>query len=181
MLDLTRNYFEMFGLPVDFIVDSSALANHYRELQRVVHPDRYAHGSAQEQRLSLQQATLVNEAYETLKDPLKRAQYLLLLHGIDMNAKQESTKDTGFLMQQLELREALANAGQQDDPHATLDELMQQITGMINKLVAQMAMQFEGASPEQLEEARESVRKMQFLNKLHVEAEATEAELEDMV
>jgi len=179
MLDLTRNYFEMFGLPVGFIVDSAALATHYRELQRVVHPDRYAHGSAQEQRLSLQQATLVNEAYETLKDPLKRARYLLLLHGIDMNAAQETTRDTGFLMQQLELREALANAGQQDDPHATLDELMQQINGMIKKLVAQMAMQFESAMPEQLEQARESVRKMQFLNKLHAEAQAVEAELED--
>ena len=181
MLDLTRNYFEMFGLPVSFIVDSAALASHYRELQRVVHPDRYAHGSAQEQRESLQQATLENEAYETLKDPLKRAQYLLQLHGIDMNAKQETTRDTAFLMQQLELREALANARQQDDPHATLDELMQQISGMIKKMVAQMAIQFENASPEQLEQARESVRKMQFLNKLHAEAEAVEAELEDIL
>jgi len=181
MLDLTRNYFEMFGLPVGFIVDNAALATHYRELQRVVHPDRYAQGSAQEQRLSLQQATLVNEAYNTLKNPLKRAQYLLLLHGIDTNAMQETTKDTAFLMQQLELREALANARQQEDPHATLDELMHQISGMIKKLVAQMAMQFESATAEQLEQARESVRKMQFLNKLHTEAEAVEAELEDVL
>ena len=181
MLDLTRNYFEMFGLPVGFIVDSSALATHYREQQREVHPDRFTHGSAQEQRQSLQQATLVNEAYETLKDPLKRAQYLLQLHGIDMNVSQETTRDTGFLMQQLEMREALANARQQDDPHATLDELMQEISGMIKKMVAQMAMQFEIASPEQLEQARESVIKMQFLNKLHAEAEAVEAELEDIL
>ena len=179
MPDLNRNYFEMFGLPVDFIVDNSALARHYRELQRVVHPDRYAHASSQEQRLSVQQATLVNEAYETLKDPLKRAKYLLQLHGIDMDAKQETTRDTGFLMQQLELREALANVGQHEDPHEALDGLMQQISGMIKKLVAQMAMQFESATPEQLEQARESVRKMQFLNKLHADAEATEAELED--
>jgi len=178
MLDLTRNYFELFGLPVGFIVDSSALAEHYRELQRVVHPDRYAHAGAQEQRLSLQQATLVNEAYQTLKDPLKRAQYLLQLHDLDVNAQQKTTTDTQFLMQQLELREELADAAQQDDPHATLDDLMRRISGMIKKLVAQMAMQFESATPEQLEQAAESVRKMQFLNKLHAQAEAVEAELE---
>ncbi len=181
MLDLTRNYFELFGLPVGFIVDSTALATHYRELQRLVHPDRYAHASALEQRLSLQQATQVNEAYEILKDPLKRAQYLLQLHGIDMKSGQETTRDTEFLMQQLELREALENTRQQDDPHATLDELMRQISGMIKKLVAQMVMQFESATPEQLELARESARKMQFLNKLHTEAEAVEAELEDIL
>ena len=181
MFDLSRNHFELFGLPVDFIVDGDALAERYRELQRVVHPDRYASASDQEQRLALQQATQVNEAYETLKDPVKRAQYLLGLKGIDMDAQQETTRDTAFLMEQLQLREELENARNADDPEAVLDELMGQIGSMIRTLVAQMAIQFEEGTPEQLEAARESVRKMQFLNKLHAEAEALEAELEEQL
>ncbi|RTZ74588.1 MAG: Fe-S protein assembly co-chaperone HscB [Gammaproteobacteria bacterium] len=181
MFDLSRNHFELFGLPVDFIVDGDALAERYRELQRVVHPDRYASASDQEQRLALQQATQVNEAYETLKDPVKRAQYLLGLKGIDMDAQQETTRDTAFLMEQLQLREELENARNADDPEAVLDELMGRIGTMIRTLVAQMAIQFEEGTPEQLEAARESVRKMQFLNKLHAEAEALEAELEEQL
>ena len=179
MFDLSKNYFELFGLPVTYIVDSQALSERYRELQRVVHPDRFTSASAQEQRFSLQQATQVNEAFETLKDPLKRAQYLLGLHGINMEIGQETTRDTAFLMEQLELREELEKARSKADPHAALDDLMQRISVMIKQQVAQIAVQFETGTDEQLEAARESVRKMQFLNKLHSEAENLEAELEE--
>ncbi len=179
MVDFSKNYFELFGLPVGFRIDRAALSSRYRDLQRVVHPDRYANASDQERRLSLQQATLVNEAFETLKDPVRRARYLLSLNGIDEDDSQQTTRDAAFLMEQMELREALAEAPQQADPHAEVDGLMRRIDDMIKSLVAQMAMQFETGTPEQLEAARESVRKMQFLNKLHAEAEALEAELEE--
>lgn len=181
MFDLSKNYFELFGLPVTYIVDKQALSERYRELQRVVHPDRFSNASAQEQRFSLQQATQVNEAFDTLKDPLKRAQYLLGLHGIEMQADQETTRDTAFLMQQLEMREELEKARGSADPHAVLEDLMQRITTMIKQQVAQIAVQFEMGTDDQLEAARESVRKMQFLNKLHSEAENLEAELEDAI
>lgn len=180
MFDLSKNHFELFGLPVGFIIDGAALAERYRDLQRVVHPDRYANGTEQEQRLSLQQTTRINEAYETLKNPVTRAQYLLSLHGIDMEAEKETTRDTAFLMEQLQLREELENARHAEDPAAVLDDLMGRISAMIKKLVAQMAIQFEDPSPTSLEAAREAVRKMQFLNKLLSEAESLEAELEDM-
>lgn len=179
MFELSKNYFELFGLPVTYIVEINALAERYRDLQRVVHPDRYSNASSQEQRLALQQATRVNEAFETLKDPMKRARYLLKLHGIDMEVEKETTKDTAFLMEQLELREELEKVRGGADPYAAVDDLMQRITVMIKKLVAQIAMQFEAGTDEQLERARESVRKMQFLNKLYSEAESLEAELED--
>ena len=179
MVDFSKNYFELFGIPVGFRVDKAALAERYRELQKVVHPDRYASGSEAEQRLSLQQTTQVNEAYETLKDPVKRAIYLLKLNGVDMQLDKETTQDTAFLMEQLEMREQLAEAREQSDPMAVLDELMGRVDGMIKALVAQLAMQFETATPEQLEAARESVRKMQFLNKFHAEAQALEMELEE--
>lgn len=178
MVDFSKNFFELFGLPVGFGLDKAELSERYRELQRLVHPDRFASGSDQERRISLQQATQVNEAFETLKDPLKRAQYLLQLNGLEDDG-QQTTKDTAFLMGQMELREELAEARHQADPHAALDKLMRQIGDMIKTVVTQMTLQFESATPEQLAAASESVRKMQFLNKLHAEAEALEAELEE--
>lgn len=179
MFDFSRNYFELFGLPVDFMVDTVALAERYHDLQKVVHPDRYANAGEQEQRLSLQQATLVNEAYDALRDPLARARYMLGLNGIDLDAQHETTHDAAFLMQQLELREALAEARGLDDPMPVLDQLLGQIGGMLKNQIAQLAVQLEAATPDQLEAARESVRKMQFLKKLHSQAEAIEAELEE--
>ena len=81
-MDLTQNHFELFGLPVAFDIDSQQLAERYRELQRTLHPDRYASASAQEQRLAVQYSGLVNEAYSTLNRPLSRALYLLGLAGV---------------------------------------------------------------------------------------------------
>ena len=179
MLDFSKNYFELFGLPVDFIVDGQALAERYRELQRVIHPDRYANASEQERRLSIQGASLVNEAYETLKDPIARAGYLLTLHGVEMDALQETTQDMAFLMEQMELREELAEVRSQADPYAAVLDLSGRINKQIKTLVGQMALQFESATPSQLEAAREILRKMRFLQKLRRETEAVEAELED--
>ncbi|MEW8342297.1 MAG: Fe-S protein assembly co-chaperone HscB, partial [Candidatus Thiodiazotropha taylori] len=100
-------------------MDASSLADRYRDLQRVVHPDRYANGTEQERRLSVQGASLINEAFETLKDPVARAAYLLSLHGVEMDAQNESTQDMEFLMQQMELREELESLREQAGPYET--------------------------------------------------------------
>ena len=179
MLDFSRNYFELFGMSAGFLVDVPELARRYRELQKVVHPDRFAAAGRVSQRLSLQSATLVNEAYETLKDPLKRAQYLLRLRGIEFDAQNHTLRDPDFLMQQMTLREALAEVRGAADARARLEALMQNIGNLIETQVARLAVQLEESGAEQLEAALQSVQKMQFLNKLHAEAEALEADLED--
>jgi len=179
MLDVSKNYFELFGLPVGYILDSHALTERYRELQRVVHPDRYANASDQERRLSVQRASLINEAYETLKDPVARASYLLTLFGVEMDAQNESTRDTAFLMQQMELREELEAARGGADPYAAVLDISGRVNRQITHLVAQMAVHFETPAAEQLEAAREILRKMRFLQKLRSEAETLSAELED--
>jgi molecular chaperone HscB len=179
MLDFSKNYFELFGLPVAFKVDADTLAEHYRELQRVIHPDRYANASEQERRLSLQAASLVNEAYETLQDPIARAAYLLTLHGIDLDAKQKTTQDMAFLMEQMELREELAEIRNQPDPYAAIVALTGRIRRQIKDLIGEMAPQFESVTPAKLEAAQELLHKMRFLQKLRREAETVEAELED--
>jgi len=83
MLNFSQNYFELFGLPNQFHTDLNALSERYRELQRVTHPDRYANASDQEKRIAMQGATLINEAFQTLKNPLQRAQYMLSLKGLN--------------------------------------------------------------------------------------------------
>jgi molecular chaperone HscB len=179
MLDFSKNYFDLFGLPIGYIVDSSSLADRYRDLQRVVHPDRYANATEQERRLSVQGASLINEAFETLKDPVARAAYLLSLHGVEMDSLNESTQDMAFLMQQMELREELETLISQSGPYEAVLDLSNRIRKQITDLVAQMAVLFERPTTEQLEDAREILRKMRFLQKLRTEVEQAEADLED--
>ena len=179
MLDLSKNFFELFGLPVSYTIDNTALRERYRELQRSVHPDRYASASQQEQRLAMQGSTFINEAFETLKDPLGRAQYMLRLLGGDIGSDNETIKDTAFLMEQLELREALSEIRSRPDPLDAIANLLDTVTGKLNRVIREMASDFENPSDDKLEAIREEVRKMQFLRKLHQEAESVEAELEE--
>ena len=79
---LTQNHFELFSLPQSYVLERAQLDARYRDMQRSVHPDRYASASDRERRISMQQATQINEAYEVLKDPLKRGRYLLALLGL---------------------------------------------------------------------------------------------------
>lgn len=179
MFDFSRNYFELFGMPVGFLVDGGELAVRYRELQKVVHPDRFAASGEHSQRLSLQWATRVNEAFETLRDPLRRARYLLELRGVEIDPGRHTLNDPAFLMQQMELREALGAVRAAPDPQAAMDDLLREIGTLIRQQVAQLAVLFEESTPEQLDAAIDAVQRMQFLDKLHAEAEAIEADLEE--
>ncbi len=179
MLDFSKNYFELFGLPVNYVIDRKELSERYRDLQRAVHPDKFAAGSDQERRLSMQGSTMINEAFQTLKDPMLRAKYLLALHGSEMSAGSQSTQDMEFLMEQMELREELADAKGKLDPFATVSNILSDIDERIKVLVDKLTIQFDSATPEHLEQAHDIVLKMQFLQKLRQDAESLEAELED--
>ena len=112
-MSVLKNHFELFDLPVSFDIDTNTLAERYRELQRTVHPDKFASAPNRERRLAMQKATQINEAFQILKKPLTRAAYLLQLHGIDTN-QQNTTMDSEFLMTQMELREELAERSFED-------------------------------------------------------------------
>ena len=180
MLNFSQNYFELFGLPNQFHIDLNALSERYRELQRVTHPDRYANASDQEKRIAMQGATLINEAFQTLKNPLQRAQYMLSLKGLNADGENLTTSDGEFLMQQMQLREQLSEINETDDPLQAIGDLLDEITRMIRVQVAQLAILFETSTARDLEQAMECVYKMQFLNKLHAQAEILETELEDV-
>ncbi len=106
-----RDHFDRLGIGVSFDVDVEGLDRRYFELQRALHPDRFATKSAKERALSQQQATSLNEAYETLKDPLKRADHMIHLLGIDVLREGcNQLNDPVILMEAMELREQLAGA-----------------------------------------------------------------------
>lgn len=110
MLDFNRNHFELFGLAPGFTLDAALLERAYRDIQSQVHPDRFAHAGEAEKRLSMQWTTRVNEAYQTLRRPFERANYLLELQGIQAMDPNNTRMPPDFLMQQMEWREGLAEA-----------------------------------------------------------------------
>lgn len=121
-----RDHFTLFGLPRRQALDELDLERLYRDVQAQVHPDKHAHLSASDRRLAMQWATKVNEAYLTLKNPLKRAEYLLRLTGHDPQLHHNTAMPADFLMHQMELREAVAEARESGDANA-LDRMHRQM------------------------------------------------------
>lgn len=105
-----QNHFELFQLPQQFAVDSAQLDRAYREVQNTVHPDKFVQASDAEKRVAMQWATHANEAYQTLKKPLKRATYLCQLQGVDLQTESNTSMPAAFLMQQMEWRETFEDA-----------------------------------------------------------------------
>jgi molecular chaperone HscB len=176
-MELTQNHFELFGLPVAFEVDTQQLAERYRELQRNLHPDRFANASDRERRLSIQHAAQVNEAFQTLKSSFRRARYLLQLKGVEFDDEKETHLDPAFLMEQMELREALADVRSVTDPLGGLNNIMLDIKARQRAMEDQLRMLFADDDEANRLEAKQLVQKMQFLLRLQQEAEELEEEL----
>ena len=109
-MKLTDDDFTLFGLAPRHALDRAALDQRWRELQGEVHPDRFAAEGAAAQRVAMQWAVRVNEAYQRLKDPLRRAAYLCELRGVPVDAERNTAMPGAFLMQQMSWREALDEA-----------------------------------------------------------------------
>lgn len=168
------DYFTLFGLPVRYPVDGSLLASRYQELQRQFHPDRYASKPERERMQAIQQAATINDAYQTLKHPLKRAEYMLSLQGFDLSNEQHTMRDTSFLMEQLELREELDGIAHKADPEEALIAFSVRIAKMTKTRSAQMLTELD---QQQWESAADTVRKLRFLDKLQQQVEQLEEKL----
>lgn len=105
-----QNHFTLFQLPQRFAVDLTALEKAYHDVQNQAHPDRFAQATGAEKRVAMQWATRANEAYQTLKNPLRRAVHLCELNGIDVETESNTAMSPAFLMQQMEWREELDDA-----------------------------------------------------------------------
>ncbi len=112
------SHFEVFGLSPRFDLDGAGLEKRYRELSLALHPDRAAKGDAKERRAVLERSTALNDAYKVLKDPMKRAFYLLKLQGVDLDREDGGTQQDmppEFLEEVIDLREQLAQARLEKD------------------------------------------------------------------
>ncbi len=172
-VNLNQNHFELFGLPARFAVDAAALEARYRELQREVHPDRFAAASQAEQRVSMQLATRVNEAYQTLKSPLRRAVYVLQLRGVDPKFETNTAMPTEFLMEQLTWRERIE--ADSEKPEALL-RLQAGLRGESGKLFEKLHHQLDERYHDTA--ASQTTRMLMFYEKLDEEIDDKLAELE---
>jgi molecular chaperone HscB len=109
-LNFAADHFTLFGLPQAQALDQESLDNSFRAIQSRVHPDKHAHASEADQRLAMQWATRINEAYQTLKSPGRRGRYLLQLLGHDPQIESNTAMPAEFLINQMELREAVEDA-----------------------------------------------------------------------
>jgi molecular chaperone HscB len=122
-VNLADSDFALFALPERFRQDRAALDVRWKELQREAHPDRHAAQGAAAQRVAMQWSVRINEAYQRLKDPLKRAAYLCEQRGAPINAESNTAMPTAFLMQQMQWREALDEAATEGELDALAIEL----------------------------------------------------------
>lgn len=166
--DFSQDYFALFGLRRAYRIDGAKLDQSYHELQARVHPDRHAHMPETERRLSMQWATQVNEAYRTLKKPLLRARYLLQLAGADSGHESNTAMPPEFLMEQMEWREAVAEARAAGNHH--------ELEGQMRRL-EERAAQLCGAIERDIDVERnytaaaDGLRRLMFIEKLEGEIE----------
>ncbi|NLJ50843.1 MAG: Fe-S protein assembly co-chaperone HscB [Alcaligenaceae bacterium] len=161
---MNQDYFELFELPVQFAVNLSELEQVWRSKSAQVHPDRFATASDAEKRVAMQWASLINEAYQVLKNPIKRATYLCEQQGVDIAAESNTSMPPEFLFKQMEWREELESAAGNQD---ALLQLMQQVKTEeqdLNHEVAELIDQQKNWS-----EAAEKLRQWMFIDKFRSE------------
>ncbi len=164
-MNLQANDFELFGLPVQFAQDADAMAVRWKQLQREAHPDRFAVEGAAAQRVAMQWSVRINEAWQRLKDPLKRAAYLCELHGAPVNAENNTAMPAAFLMQQMEWREALDDATTEAD----LDALATQVVDARRLALNSLANLLDGQRNHAA--AVDQVRALMFIERLATEVD----------
>jgi len=168
-------HFALFDLSPAFDLDLDQLAARYRELARQMHPDRFADASEAEQRQALERSANLNDAFQTLKSPTRRARYLLALEGHEVPL-ETTVQDPEFLMQQMQWREELEDLQDSADLAgvAAFKAQLRQAQAVLNERFAALWQE-----PAQREAAERMVRRMQFLDKLSQEVRELEERLDD--
>lgn len=171
-MNLQSTDFELFAVPARFAQDRAQLDARWKELQREVHPDRFAAQGAAAQRVAMQWSARINEAYQRLKDPQRRAAYLCELNGAPIEAENNTAMPPEFLMQQMDLRERL------DDAHTAeaLDEISAESTQLARDLLQKIEQQLDGQ--QDWPGAAQSVRALMFLDKLAADIDRRHETLE---
>ena len=170
-MNLSATDFELFGLPQQFAQDRSTIDAHWKELQREAHPDKFAAQGAAAQRVALQWSVRINEAYQRLRDPLKRAAYLCELLGAPIDAHHNTAMPADFLHQQMEWREALEEARGEDELEAIASELAASRKTLLARIAHLLDVEGDAAA------AAQQVRALMFLERFGEDIENRLAQL----
>ena len=153
---MTQNFFDTFNLPVLFNIDIDMLNHQYRTLQKTIHPDRFVNATDAEKKQSLQKSTQINDAYQVLKDPIKRASHIISLHQV----LKENTLPPDFLMQQMEWEEEFETINDLEQVQLFSDK----IDGEKKMLMDLLAMDLD--EKKDWESATNIVGKLKFITNL---------------
>ncbi|MHB1373746.1 MAG: Fe-S protein assembly co-chaperone HscB [Thauera sp.] len=175
-IDLTQDFFTLFGLPRRYALEDAALEAAWHTLQSQVHPDRHAHLSDVEKRRAMQWATRVNEGFRTLRQPLARAQYLLELAGVDACLGTNTAMSPEFLMEQMEWREAVEEARDAAEV-SELEEMHRRLLAHAREVRSHLAAQLD--DEHDYEAAADTVRRLMFIDKLQQEIDEALLALEN--
>jgi len=156
--DPKADYFRVLGVPWEFAIDLEALERRYKETTKILHPDRFARADPRARRASLERSVQLNEAWRTLKDPVRRAEYLLSLHGVDIGEMAASGRPQSgeratlpvpqvLLMEVMELREGLAEA-QANKALREVDALIAKVRSRLEKVMGDVAEGFVASPPD---------------------------------
>ncbi len=170
-MNLSHSDFELFGLPQRFAQERADIDRRWKELQREAHPDRFAGQGATAQRAALQWSVRINEAYQRLKDPLRRAAYLCELRGAPISAESNTAMPSEFLVEQMEWREALDEAAGEE----ALEDLSTQVVARRREMLARIGqlLDLEGDAPA----AAQQVRALMFIERFAEDVESRLAQL----
>jgi len=158
---VSLNFFTLLQLPETFIIDLKKLDQNYQSIQKEIHPDRFASLADEAKIVSIKKAAQVNDAYQTLKSPIRRAEYLLHLYDIDIHDEKYTAVPQDFLMQQMEWREELETHKQNKE---ALEKLASGIQRNKNEIMSQLPEFFENKND--LSSAIKLTRELNFIEKI---------------
>jgi len=170
------NYFKLFAIAEQFDLDLTTLESNFRKTQSANHPDRFVSAPASEKLVAMQLATLANEAYSVLKNPAKRAKYMLEQHGIDAIAETNTAMPTEFLMQQMEWRERIEDA-KMARSITELDEIAGELKLETNLLINELHELLD--IKKDLTSATAVTRKLIFIDKVCADIDQVIEQLDD--
>lgn len=165
------DYFRFFGLPQRLSVDLADLRTRFYALSRQIHPDRFTRRSAQEQQISLEASSILNDGYRVLLDPVERAEYVLTRHGFDIGEQRTKDVPPELLEEVFELNMALEEMRSGDDSaRPELEEAKDNFEGMLtdadNQLVRLFAVWDESQSPVDLSKIRGALNRRKYIQNL---------------
>ncbi|MFZ9495827.1 MAG: Fe-S protein assembly co-chaperone HscB [Candidatus Methylopumilus sp.] len=158
---MNQNFFDLLQLPKAFVIDLKKLDQNYQSIQKEIHPDRFASLGDDTKLESIKKTAQVNDAYQTLKSPIRRAEYLLQLHGVNIHDEKYTAVPQDFLMQQMEWREEL-EMHKQDK--LALEKLAADIQKNKNQMINQLPAFFD--NKDDLNDAIKTTRELNFIEKI---------------